>query len=299
MNEKQRNTLVILLQMAVVSVFLGRAWQHLFWDAPFRTLLWDEGWMKWVVEGLFGMAWEDYITSMKVDDAIQTMIHVTGIFYILCALVAIFIQKAPKWIGKILLLGSTSLILLAALYCKEKFFSVGQFFEFALQVASPAFLYAVIFTELSWRRLLLYMKIATALTFVCHGLYAINFYPRPGIFVDMILNMLGTDEQTTYTLLYLAGALDFLMSMALFFPIKIARLAALYALVWGLATALARVTSFFDISYAAESLHQWMFETVYRFPHFIIPLVMWLMMGYLRKVVAYGKKPGNGLVVQK
>jgi len=281
MTDKQRNNLVLLLQIAAVSVFLGRAWQHLFWDAPFRTLLWDEGWMKGIVEGGMGMSWDTYITSLEVDDNIQGLIKGTGIFYLICALIAGFIRQVPKWVARILWLGALSLTFLAALYCKEKFFSVGQFFEYSLQVGSPLFLYAMVYKSIYLERLLLLMKIAIALTFVCHGLYAVNFYPRPGIFVDMFLNTLGTSEETAHSLLFVAGLLDFIISLLIFLPYKCARPAMAYAVFWGLATALARVTSFFDFSYAGESLYQWLHETVYRMPHFLIPLVAFILMGYL------------------
>ncbi len=299
MSDKQRNIILILLQAATIAVFVGRAWQHWFWDAPFRTLLWDETWMKSIVEGGFGMSWQSYITSMEMDALIQNLVKGTGVFYIICAVLALFIRIVPKLIGNILLLGAISLLILAALYCKEKFFSIGQFFEYALQVSSPIFLYMVVFQKVDWKSLLLYMKIATALTFVCHGLYAINFYPRPGLFVEMFLNTLGTEEDTAYTMLKVAGVLDFVMSAALFLPVKFARPAALYCVLWGLATALARITSFFDASYALESMHQWMHETVFRFPHFLIPLALLLLMRYLYNNVEYGESLGNGLVVLK
>ncbi len=297
MNKKQQRNILILLQIATATVFLGRAWQHLFWDAPYRTLLWDEGWMKGIVELLFGMPWEEYITSMSVDKGIQSMIKGTGVFYLICALIALFVERLPKWTSKVLLMGAASLLILAALYCKEKFFSVGQFLEYSLQVGSPLFLYAVVRQQLEWKRLLLYMKVALALTFVCHGLYAVNYYPLPGIFVEMMLNTLGASEATTYTLLNIAGVLDFVISIMIFLPFKYAQPAVLYAALWGLATALARIVSFFDFEYVGESLHQWMHEMMYRFPHFLIPLAIWLLMRGLRGVEV-GKRPKEGIVVR-
>ena len=32
---------VLLLQWATIGVFAGRAYQHLFWDAPYREVIWD------------------------------------------------------------------------------------------------------------------------------------------------------------------------------------------------------------------------------------------------------------------
>jgi len=64
-----------IVQIATVGVFLGRAYQHLFWDAPFRTLLWDQEWMEGIVKGVLGMQWDDYITNISIDESIQRGIH--------------------------------------------------------------------------------------------------------------------------------------------------------------------------------------------------------------------------------
>ncbi len=263
-----------LIQIATIFVFLGRAWQHLFWDAPFRVLLWDEAWMKRIIEGIFNTPWEQYITSMAVDDGIQLTIYGFGIFYFVCALVAALIFKVPKWTAKVLLLGSTALFLLACLYCKEKFFSLGQLLEYSTQIISPLLLYFWVYPRWKAATYRLMAKVAIAFTFICHGLYAVNYYPRPGNFVEMILNTFGVSEATAIQMLLVAGILDFIVSIAIFVPGKIAKAALGYVVFWGFLTTFARYSSYLDFSYFIESLSQWTWQVMIRFPHFMIPLAI-------------------------
>ncbi len=265
----------IAVQWASLTVLLGRAWQHLFWDAPFRALLWDESLMSGFVTQWLSMPWESYITSIKVDDFIQALIQGFGVFYLLAAIVALFIRQLPRWISLLLPLASLALMLLAALYCKEKFYSLGQFFEYALQFSAPLLLYALVNTKISRVSLVWWMKIAILLTFTCHGLYAIGFYPRPGNFVDMTLQILPLSEAQAYQYLELAGILDFLASLGLFLAGKWRTWSLYYLILWGFATSMARICANFYFDAPLESLHEWLFETVMRFPHFLIPLAVY------------------------
>lgn len=274
-NNNTKNYFFLLVQIASVCVFLGRAWQHLFWDAPFRTLLWDEFWMKGLVENFSTLTWKEYITSSATDTMIQRIIQGFGIFYLITAMVALRVKSVGPRIGKLLLVGSFFLACLAALYCKEKFYSIGQFLEYALQFSSPLFLYALTFSKLDTRRLVFLMKVALAFTFVCHGLYAFNYYPRPGNFVQMVIDILGVSESTSFSILNFAAIMDFLLAVLIFFPPKIAQWALLYAFGWGLATSLARVWANFYWDFPLESLHQWGFEMIMRLPHALIPLALW------------------------
>ena len=265
-----------LVQAAAVSVFLARAWQHLYWDAPYRTLFWDEAWMKGLIEPTLGIAWRDYVTSPQTDIFIQNLIMGTGWFYLACALVALFINRIGK-VGRIVLwLGAANLLLLAALYCKEKFFFIGQLFEYSLQWGAPVML-AVLSKDPDrpWGGpFILFVKIAIALTFTCHGLYAVGFYPRPGNFLEMVMNILPVNETGAIHFLNTAGTLDFLLSIALFLPGRWPRLALAYAVFWGLATSVARVWAYFHWAFWDSVLKQWLHEAVMRFPHFLVPLAL-------------------------
>lgn len=277
---KTKSNLIILLQVATCCVFLGRAWQHLVWDAPFRTLLWDEGIMKGIIEQLWGMSWQDYITSPDTDESIQKLIKGIGWFYILCAIFSLFIKRWKKLAGFFMIAGSLSLVVLAALYCKERFFSVGQFLEYALQFSTPLFLYFFVKQESISPRLLFYMKLAIALTFVCHGLYAVGYYPRPGYFTEMTMNILGIEEGLAIQFLKIAGILDFIIGVGIFLPFRISKWILLYAILWGFFTTIARVWAYVELDYFTETAIQWVHESIYRAPHFLVPCFVYLQGKY-------------------
>ncbi len=276
MGDKNFQRLIIIVQIAAVFLFLGRAWQHLFWDAPYRTILWDENWMKGIIETLFNTPWENYITNNDIDNKIQSVIKGLGWFYLICALMAILIKKLKKISGVFMILGSISLVVLAALYCKERFFSLGQFFEFSIQFSTPIFLYLMIKQGTLTDKMLLFLKVIIALTFVCHGLYAINYYPRPGDFMDMTLTILGISESSAEYFLTLAGVLDFVIGFGVFLPFRYSKYILIYAIFWGFMTTVARIWANVYFDFFWESLNQWWFEAAYRASHFLIPLVLFL-----------------------
>ncbi|RMG78923.1 MAG: hypothetical protein D6714_17185, partial [Bacteroidetes bacterium] len=105
----------LMVQIAAICVFLGRGWQFLFFDAPYRALFWDEKWMSALVTGIFDTPWKTYATSPQTDHAIQNLIRATGILYFGCALIAIWIKKLPRFFHFILLLGALNLFFLAFL----------------------------------------------------------------------------------------------------------------------------------------------------------------------------------------
>lgn len=266
-----------IVQIATVAVFLGRAWQHWRWDAPFRTLLWDENWMSGLVQTFLGMDWASYSSSPVVDATIQNGIQLMGVYYFLAAIAALFIRKFPAFLKWIVIVGGVCLVLLAGLYCKEKFFNLGQFFEYSLQFGSPFLLVYLLKQPIVSDRLFLLIKFGIALTFTCHGLYAVNFYPRPGLFTEMTMNILQVNDQMAIRFLNTAGIMDFIISIGIFLPRQLGKYSLLYAVLWGLATTLARVWAHFDVEWLDYVLVQWLHESVMRFPHFLIPLGVLLL----------------------
>ena len=276
MLEIKRHTFVKILQIATACVFAGRAWQHLFWDAPYRELLWDQSLMQGLIETLTGWTWKEYVTNLAVDETIQKFTVVIGIFFGMCSLIAIFIKRLPHFFRFFLWLGTFRLFVLALLYTKDHFYHLGQFFEFALQIGSPVFLLVVLKTGKISDRLAFWMKIAIALTFSCHGLYALGYYPRPGYFFEMTMRILGISQLGAMHFLNVAGTVDFVVAAGIFLPSKWAKWFLLYAASWGLATSLARIFGNFYWDFPIASLHQWAHEAVYRLPHFFIPLILFL-----------------------
>jgi hypothetical protein len=262
----------ITLRVATFALFAGRAWQHLFWDAPFRSLLWDQELMEKLVLFLRGGTWQEYVTSAATDQFIQHTIVGFGIFYALMAVLTLIVtRKQLEKLTLLYILSSIALVFLAFLYSKEKFFHAGQFFEYAIQFLLPLFFCYGVSRRIEFKKLLLLMKIAIALTFTAHGLYAIGYYPQPGAFVDMLLNIFSMEEATAKSILQIAGILDFVISITIFIP-RLSNYSLIYAALWGGLTALARTWANFYIDFPLDSLHQNLYETIYRLPHMLVPL---------------------------
>jgi len=266
-----------LLCFSVFFIFLGRAWQHLFWDAPYRALLWDEVLLKPFVEKILGMQWYDYVTSSNTDSAIQTIIFSTGILYVLAAVATLLYRRFPtKTLKYVILLGAWNLMLLSFLLMKEKFYHFAMFFEQSIQFLLP-FVFVYYFKgNFVFQHFKLILKILIAIVFISHGLYAIGYYPVPGKFVDMLICILEISEQSAKSLLRIAGVLDFLVAILIFIP-KTSQLALWYAFIWGSLTAFARIFSKFEMQFPLQTLHQELFETTYRLAHGLVPLMALLL----------------------
>lgn len=275
MSKERFQTVFIILQAATACVFAGRAWQHLFWDAPYRELFWDASIMQFFVEQWTSWTWHEYVTDPAVDEGIRNLIVATGLLYAFCTIVAVLIRKLPGFFRFFLWMGAASLVFLAFLYMKDHFYHFGQFLEYSLQFGSPLFLLIALRTGRIDTPLAFWMKMATGLTFACHGLYAIGFYPVPGSYLEMTIRILGISQDAAVSFLKIMSILDFVVLVGVFLPLRWAKWVFLYAAAWGLATSLARIFGNFYWDFAWNSLHQWAFETVYRLPHFLIPFALW------------------------
>jgi hypothetical protein len=265
----------LIVQIATVCVFAGRAYQHIFWDAPYREIIWDPNYTEWAVKLFSDMSWDEFVTHPMGDIWIQRLVSGMGFLFLLCAIAAFFIRSIPKWGRGLLFLGGLGLMLLAAIYAKDKFFHIGQFFEYSLQFGAPLFLYYLVGEKEVNERFIFLVKLAIAFTFTCHGLYALGYYPYPGTFLTMTINILGTSPAATIDFLNLAGVIDFIVAVGIFLPNKWAKWALAYCVFWGFVTSLARIVGNFYPEYPLESLHQWVFEAIYRAPHFLLPF--WVM----------------------
>ncbi|CAM1361736.1 hypothetical protein [Tenacibaculum xiamenense] len=273
----KNSTLLRILKISSFLIFLGRAYQHLFWDAPFRSFFWDQSLLEPIVTSVFGVSWQSYVTNLNTDHAIQFLTRFTGFLYSICAVICLIIhERSKRWMYSILKLGSVSLILLALLLTKEKFYHLIMFFEHTIQFGVPVALIYFLKNQ-NQETLIFYLKIFIALAFTCHGMYAIGyFYPLPGNFVTMTLNILPIQEEMAKNMLFLAGILDFVIAIAIFIP-RIAKIALLYAAFWGFATAFARILSGFHYDVSFSITHQYLYLVIYRLPHGIIPLLLFFL----------------------
>ncbi|WP_459209491.1 hypothetical protein [Aquimarina rhabdastrellae] len=276
-----------LLLLSVFFIFIGRAWQHLFWDAPYRSFFWNENALKPVVEFVFQITWQEYATSTITDNFIQLLIQANGFLFLIAALVTFLFTKTKTIARPIIFLGGISLTILAILLTKEKFYHLAQFFEHSIQFGLPFVFLYYYKSSFNPNTFIFTLKILIAITFFSHGLYAFGFYPVPGKFIDMTINTLHCSEQTAYTLLYIAGILDFILAILIFIP-QTSIAALWYAVFWGSITAFARILANFDITFLWDSLHQYLYQVIYRLPHGLVPLLTLLL---IKKYPVKTEKP--------
>lgn len=270
-----KSKIVNLLKAAVFLIFIGRAYQYLVYGAPFRAILWDQGLLQPIVEGVFNTPWGEYATSEKVDNWIENLTFINGILLALAAVSALIInQNNKKYLKYFIYFGSFTLLILAALLMKDKFYHYAQFFELAIQVVTPLVLLNTLNEDVNFEKVSKTLKILVAITFTSHGLYALGYYPIPGNFIDMTINSIGITEDTSRVFLYIAGVLDIILSILIFIP-KLSKYALFYAFIWGTATAIARITGSFNSDLIALSLESSLYQTIYRLPHGLIPLIIY------------------------
>ncbi|EGV42424.1 hypothetical protein BZARG_2291 [Bizionia argentinensis JUB59] len=279
-----KKNIIFLLKISCFFIFIGRAYQHLFWDAPFRSLLWDQKLLSPIVEGVFNISWRDYVTDLDGDNLIQNVIKLNGLFYFICALISLFIEESSKKVYKIMLfIGGLLLLLLSLLLTKSEFYHISMFFEHTIQFGSPFILLYLFKVKHDLNKLIIPLKVIIAVAFISHGVYAIGtIYPLPANFVTMSLNILPVTENLAKELLFTAGILDFIVAILIFVP-KTSRIALVYAAFWGVITALARVISGLTYEVSFLTLHQYLFETIYRTAHGIIPFACFMILIYLNK----------------
>jgi len=267
---------LLLLKVLVFCLFIGRAWQGLFWDLPLRTFFWDQSMLEGIVTFLTGDTWQSYVTnkSIDIDSWINRLGAFMGFFWLFCAMVVLKINKELKWGKGLLYTASFSLFILALLYFKDKFWDLGQLFEYSLQVASPIILAHAIYGGANTPNFRKVLKPLIAITFICHGLYAYGYYPRPGLWVQWTMDILMLSDESANQFLATMGLLDFLVAAYLFIPYTF-RGAIWYCIIWGTLTATARLVGNFYFHIPLESFHQFTYEMLYRLVHGGIPLLLW------------------------
>ncbi len=267
---------ILLIQLLTFSVFIGRAYQFIFFDIPYRSLFWDENLMTPLVE-YFGLSWNQYINNLEIAQNQELIIQIIGFFLLGLAVLSMFSHYKKRWINRLLLIGAVILFTLSLLYWKEHFYYVGQLIEYTIQWTTPIGLVFFINKTLKHNSQIVFIKTVIALTFIGHGFYAFGFYPVPGNFVQMCLDAFPFSEIQAIHFLKIIGGLDFLAAILLFTP-KTVKVALWYCIIWGFLTAFARVVANFDILIPWLSLQQWLWETIVRLPHGGIPLfLLWVI----------------------
>ncbi|MEL7118269.1 MAG: hypothetical protein AAFO07_02480, partial [Bacteroidota bacterium] len=84
-----------LIFIATSGVLLGRAYQHLFFEAPYRAFFLDEGSFGWVIKFFSKQSWLEYATNLTTDHSILKYGQTVGIIFLI-ATIALFVAKRFK-----------------------------------------------------------------------------------------------------------------------------------------------------------------------------------------------------------
>ena len=264
----------LVLRMAAFFCFAGWGWVHYYWEGPYGVFLWDEN-LYQLAERL-GISWEAFVGSGANDGLVQRVIGQMFWLYLGAAILTLTVRRGA-WIQMALLVMSSGLLAVVA-YAKylgaES--QLPMLLELAGQVLSPSLLVLALTLGARHRITIIVTMLAVIMTFAGHGAYAVGWWPTPGVFYGMITKILNVDYETVVRILFAAGTLDFVVCLAVLFPIS-RRPAAFYAALWGLATALARPIAGMDSTLHYWGADQFVHEAVLRGPHFLLPMYLFLV----------------------
>lgn len=268
----QNKHLISWLRLTAFLLFAGRAWQHISWSGPYSTLYYSERYFGKLIEWITGMNRFEYLSSVEVSGFLDKINLLFGIVFWIAAFSVLFLNNRKSVFRIFIKIGWFLLFVVALGYFIEKKHSWGQLFEYSAQLVIPYLLLLSVKYKMR-KRFVFPAKIAIALTFACHGLYAIGYYPIPGFFVDMMIKGLHITDQQALLGLHIFGWLDFLFAIGIFIPF-VSRYFLYYGLVWGFLTAFARIYTQVDLTFLEANLSQYTLEFLVRMPHFIIPLML-------------------------
>lgn len=275
---EEKSSLGFILKAASFCTLFGWAIIHLLWDTPYRGFFWSEQTLKPIIETLSPFTWTEYVTSAKTDAFIIAVGKFLGVLLLLASSVPVLPTKWASKMRHLLPLGSGILFLMYLLVFQENLYRWGNLFEHAAQIGIPVLTYLYFFSKLSIEKLKLGLKILISLTFLGHGLYALGYYPVPGHFTDMVIEILRVPESTAKQLLFLAGAIDVLLVIFLWIP-RLDIFAAAYCIFWGFVTTMARPVWFVLLNVnEPEGLAHWLMQALYRGPHLLAPLALLIIL---------------------
>lgn len=275
-----------LLRWACASLFLGSAWLTYVQGFPSRSLFWDEAMFRPLVERL-GMDWQWWVASPEMGEALVKLDFLISTWWILGALALVLMVYLPrKLVIFFVVTGGALLLAQWLLNSKENFWRVGYLVEHAAQVGTP-FLLLYAWSVAHPAKMLRWLSILVALTFIGHGLYAVGFHPVPPHFVLMTTEafdfLRGTNEVAVHSVdlarraLWIVGLLDLVAAIILLLPNQKAKRIALYWIIpWAVLTTLARLWSGAQFGSWATYLSYWIPEFLIRIPHVVLPLLLFL-----------------------
>lgn len=263
----------VLLRWSYMLMLGARAYQAWFFDLPFRSFFWDQNLLQPITH-IWQLEWHQYLTLLT-ESSFLTLQRIIALVWILTSIVIGSPYRESK-IAQILKI-LTLIFLVFTVFCigKEAFYRIGQFMEYSLQIFVALVL--VVPTDKRVQVISRWASPSIALCFLGHGLYAIGYYPIPVHFVQMTISILGVTETEALLFLKIMGILDLVAVFAIWIGGTFRIAALVYCILWGFLTAAARIIAHVHYDFFLASMHQWWFQSVFRSPHFIVPLIAYIL----------------------
>lgn len=279
---KQDRILTLIIRSGTFLCFAGWSWVHFYWEGPYGALLWDD-WTYGLAERL-GLGWDEFVGTGANDGLVQRVLGSVAWLYLGATVLTLTVRERSRWQMAGLLAGSGLLVVLSFAKYLGAQRQLPMFVEHGGQMLMPLLLVMALALGARHRLTVATAIVACVTTFAGHGCYALGLWPTPASFFGMTTVILGVDYGAAKAFLHMAGLADFLVCIGLLIP-RFRTHAALYAVVWGALTALARPVAgmSWDLNYWGAD--QYLHEAILRAPHFMIPLFLYALWRERKPVV--------------
>ncbi len=249
---------ITTLKLCVSITLIARGWLTWRWDSPIRGIVWKEDWWGNIVDD-----WSEFATTS--DPAISQGLMILGLLMIAGSVIP-WLPPTLRWSRWLLLPLAGLLAIDSAARWIDTDFELGMMIEHSLQMVAPIALFLAVSYPDRIRTWTGMVMVATAFTFTGHGLYALGFHSVPLGYQTMTIKILSVSRENALLFLKIAGWLDIVAALCLFIP-PLRKIALGYIILWGGATALARIV-------ANGTPDPWLFETAVRTSHWVLPLLL-------------------------
>ncbi|MFK7968930.1 MAG: hypothetical protein AB8F95_01115 [Bacteroidia bacterium] len=266
------NTAIVML--AWLHGF-GLLAQHANGGTPYWGMAWDAGLWESIAMGQ-GHSWTYWLA--EIAPAMVSACNAIGVVLIVSWLASFLIPQKHTGIIKLAKLWALLLsiwMLVGFMWSwSDRGYAWPYLVENTLRIILPWLLFHWHIAGFKRNGLSFYIAIAAiALTFLGHGWYAMGLVPVPGSFLHMTHESLGLSEAGSRTFLIIAGGLDMLVVLLVWFQ-KLRRPMLIYAAAWGIITALARITGNCYLDFPLDCLVDWFPEMLVRLCHGLVPLLI-------------------------
>jgi len=264
-----RLSAIRIIFLAYFLLMIGYAYAHLFWETPYHAFIWAENIFGPLVE-FFHYNWTEFSSSPLIPQMTNFYSYLMGVLFFLSAIIIVYPVK-PLFQKSVIKASALFFLIFILINWFDHDLYVSSLLEKSEQICTVLIVYILINKREIPAKLFQYLiKISIALTFTFHGLYALNVFPLPGSFTDMVITILKMNEAHARNFLAVIGLLDILISFGVFYK-KTEKISFIYAVIWGFLTAFARIAVNVSLDNWILGLHRWIFEFLIRTPHFLLP----------------------------